>query len=386
VIHLKVNFRNSPKIIKGVNGFFEAMTLIPASHKKRSESVFVSLNKQRLDEGSPKLLIGQCCGIQHQWLKLIKRALESYKGDNVFLVVLTKFESLIHKYILEQEIPEFSFVPLWKYSKGALNTCFFHFSDRTDIMYNDIWNGIEVKNLVVYVGCKLYFYGSIFIEILRSLMLRASVSLTVVICQEQGCIQRRFWQHRMKQCFTIVKPKDIFPEMYDSLMNSFQQLLENPIEGAIAVPHTNNILVWDAVIFGLNFTPFEGGIFTLQIAFSEYRLPVVKFHSKMFHPNIHFKGEMKLTNVKIEERFNAHAVMKAVKSLLRKPNLRIKFLKNHSAADAYKEDPMEYQKQVRACVKQSLIENPDLNKVKADWKAKQKHFLRILKEEEERNK
>jgi hypothetical protein len=30
-----------------------------------------------------------------------------------------------------------------------------------------------------------------------------------------------------------------------------------------------------------------------------------------------------------------------------------------------------------------LITNPDLNRVKAEWKAKQEEFLRILKEEED---
>ncbi len=39
-------------------------------------------------------------------------------------------------------------------------------------------------------------------------------------------------------------------------MNCVQQLQGNPIDGAIAVPHTYNILVWDAVIFGLDKTPF----------------------------------------------------------------------------------------------------------------------------------
>jgi ubiquitin-conjugating enzyme E2 A len=403
VIHLKVNFRNSPKIIQGVNDFFEAMALIPDSQRTCANSVFVSVNQKRLDEGSPKLSIEHSCGLQNQSLGLIRTALETYKGENVVLVEMKDLHSeyksrLSQKELLEQEVPEFSFVPLWEYTKDALNTCFFYFTSREKYLH-DIWNGIEVKNLIVYVGCSLHSIVSsdsnsdsdsvsIFIEILRSLMLRASVSLTVIICPEQGCSQHRFWQHRMKQCFTIVKPKDIFPEMYDSLMKSFQQLLENPIKGAIAVPHTNNILVWDAVIFGLDNTPFEGGIFELSIEFYEnfkYRPPLVKFHLNVYHPNINKNGEMWMANVEIEERCNAYTVLKTVKSLLRTPDLRVEFLANGLAAWYYGDSPSEYEERVRACFEHSSGGNLSLNQVKAEWKAKQEDFLRKLKEEE-RNK
>ena len=91
--------------------------------------------------------------------------------------------------------------------------------------------------------------------------------------------------------FQHCEAKDKFPEIYDWLMNSFQQLQENPLDGAIAVPHRYNILVWDAVIFGLDNTPFAGGIFTLQIEFSEYETPLVKFLSKMYHPTINKNGQ-----------------------------------------------------------------------------------------------
>jgi len=395
VVHLKMNFRNSPKIIEGVNGFFDGLSLKPVSHEQRAESVFVSLNQKRLDQGSPKLVIGHCCGMHNQSLKLIRTALKTYKGDNVILIQLRNFPiffsgeykiKLINKHVLEQGVPEFNFVHLWKYNKGATNTCFFYLSNG-EFRFHDIWNGIEVKNLIVFVGCNLhiketeYSYSnsdsdSTYVEVLRNLMLRASVSLTVITCQEQGCIQNRFWQYGMKHCFNIVKPKDKFPKIYDWLINSFQQLQENPIDGAIAVPHRHNILVWDAVIFGLDKTPFEGGIFILQIEFFEYKTPIVNFLSKIYHPNIYENGQMELADVEIEERFNVHAVLKAVESLLREPHL--KFHENQNAAHLYKDDCAEYEKQVRACVEQSLIENPDLNKVKALWKAKGEDFLTKL--------
>ena len=105
-------------------------------------------------------------------------------------------------------------------------------------------------------------------------------------------------------------------------MNCFQQLQGNPIDGAIAVPRSSSTLVWDAVIFGLDNTPFAGGIFTLQIEFFEYRVrrqPLVKFHSKIFHPNIDGNGKMVLEIVKREAPFNIQVILKRILSLLREP-------------------------------------------------------------------
>ena len=76
-------------------------------------------------------------------------------------------------------------------------------------------------------------------------------------------------------------------------------------------PTDNNIMIWNAVIFGFvaiifisqyaqkNFncspydTPFEDGTFKLTIEFNEEypnKPPVVRFVSKMFHPNVYADG------------------------------------------------------------------------------------------------
>ncbi|KAG5045322.1 hypothetical protein JHK86_014728 [Glycine max] len=56
----------------------------------------------------------------------------------------------------------------------------------------------------------------------------------------------------------------------------------------------SNIFKWTALIKGPSETPFEGGVF--QLAFSvpeQYPLqpPQVRFLTKIFHPNVHFKFE-----------------------------------------------------------------------------------------------
>ncbi|KAJ6745589.1 AMINOACYLTRANSFERASE E1 UBIQUITIN-ACTIVATING ENZYME-RELATED [Salix koriyanagi] len=54
----------------------------------------------------------------------------------------------------------------------------------------------------------------------------------------------------------------------------------------------SNIFKWTALVKGPSETPFEGGVF--QLAFSvpeQYPLqpPQVRFLTKIFHPNVHFK-------------------------------------------------------------------------------------------------
>lgn len=58
--------------------------------------------------------------------------------------------------------------------------------------------------------------------------------------------------------------------------------------GIFAVPHENNLMIWEAVIFGPDDTPWEGGTFKLSLEFTEdypVKPPNVKFITDMFHPN-----------------------------------------------------------------------------------------------------
>jgi ubiquitin-conjugating enzyme E2 A len=84
------------------------------------------------------------------------------------------------------------------------------------------------------------------------------------------------------------------------LLRDFKKMKNDPPQGISAAPLNDNIMVWNAVIFGLVFcinnysffspddTPWEGGTFKLTITFTEEypnKPPKVKFNTKMFHPN-----------------------------------------------------------------------------------------------------
>ena len=67
-------------------------------------------------------------------------------------------------------------------------------------------------------------------------------------------------------------------------MRDFKRLQEDPPAGVSGAPGENNIMLWNAVIFGPQETPFEDGTFKLTLEFSEEypnKPPVVKFLSKV---------------------------------------------------------------------------------------------------------
>jgi len=71
-------------------------------------------------------------------------------------------------------------------------------------------------------------------------------------------------------------------------MRDFKKLQAEPPEGISGAPNQHNMMLWTAVLFGPEGTPWEGGVFKLTLEFTdEYpnKPPEVKFVSPIFHPN-----------------------------------------------------------------------------------------------------
>mmetsp|Transcript_16786 Transcript_16786/g.63877 ORF Transcript_16786/g.63877 Transcript_16786/m.63877 type:complete len:125 (-) Transcript_16786:922-1296(-) len=77
------------------------------------------------------------------------------------------------------------------------------------------------------------------------------------------------------------------------LLRDFRRLQSDPPQGITGSPTDENILLWQALIFGPEETPWEGGTFKLSMEFTEEypnKAPTVRFLTKMFHPNIYNNG------------------------------------------------------------------------------------------------
>jgi ubiquitin-conjugating enzyme E2 D/E len=78
------------------------------------------------------------------------------------------------------------------------------------------------------------------------------------------------------------------------LQREYAEIQQDPPVGCTAGPvNDNDFFNWEAMIFGPEDSPFNGGIFHLSIRFpSDYpfKPPIVTFKTKIYHPNINAAG------------------------------------------------------------------------------------------------
>merc|ERR1719461_1359736 len=146
------------------------------------------------------------------------------------------------------------------------------------------------------------------------------------------------------------------------LMRDFRRLQNDPPHGISASPLQDNIMQWDAVIFGPDDSEFEGGTFKLSMAFSEdypNKAPKVKFITKMFHPNIYANGAICLDILQHNWSpiYDISAILTSIQSLLTDPNPNSPA--NVEAAKLYQENRREYDRRVQACVEETWDEDSD---------------------------
>uniref|UniRef100_A0A2K5QN05 E2 ubiquitin-conjugating enzyme n=2 Tax=Cebidae TaxID=9498 RepID=A0A2K5QN05_CEBIM len=145
------------------------------------------------------------------------------------------------------------------------------------------------------------------------------------------------------------------------LMRDFKRLQEDPPVGVSGAPSENNIMQWNAVIFGSAFLyyhyfVFSLGTFKLVIEFSEEypnKPPTVRFLSKMFHPNVYADGSICLDILqnRWSPTYDVSSILTSIQSLLDEPNPNSPA--NSQAAQLYQENKREYEKRVSAIVEQS---------------------------------
>jgi len=140
------------------------------------------------------------------------------------------------------------------------------------------------------------------------------------------------------------------------LVRDLKKLQEDPPESIMAAPLEDNIMSWQAVIFGPEDTPWEGGVFKLSMEFSEEypnKPPVVKFVTKIYHPNVYNDGSICLDVLQNQwsSIYDISAILTSIQSLLCDPNPNSPA--NSEAAKLYVEDRKEYHRRVRDVVESS---------------------------------
>lgn len=147
------------------------------------------------------------------------------------------------------------------------------------------------------------------------------------------------------------------------LLQDYQKIKKSIEEGLDATPDEDNLLLWEAVIFGPIDTIWEGGTFRMRIEFTEEypnNPPHIYFRCRMFHPNIYNDGKICLDSTPLlttalqknwSHMIDTSALLTMIRSLLADPNTDLPA--NQEAARLYNSNLKEYEKRVRDVVEMS---------------------------------
>ena len=155
------------------------------------------------------------------------------------------------------------------------------------------------------------------------------------------------------------------------ILRNYQEFEKSPIDNISVEDPTDsdNIFKWNVKIFGLSDSPYENGVFDLEINYpSDYPFnpPEVKFKTNIYHPNIYKDGKVCISILHppgddpnsyelAEERWRPihtfSSIMISIISLLSDPNDESPA--NIDAAKVWREDKNEFQKIVNKIMKEN---------------------------------
>jgi len=114
-------------------------------------------------------------------------------------------------------------------------------------------------------------------------------------------------------------------ELPRRIQKETQRLLSEPVAGINAAPYQDNLRYFNVVLAGPSQSPYEGGIFRLELFLpEEYPMapPKVRFLTKIYHPNIDKLGRICLDILKDKwsPALQVRTVLLSIQALLSAPN------------------------------------------------------------------
>jgi ubiquitin-conjugating enzyme E2 D/E len=109
------------------------------------------------------------------------------------------------------------------------------------------------------------------------------------------------------------------------LQKELLDMQKNDTPNLSAGPVNDNLFEWEAVILGPIGTPYEGGVFNLNISIPSnypFKPPTVIFKTKIYHPNINSSGSICLDILKTQwsPALTISKILLSICSLLADPN------------------------------------------------------------------
>eukprot|EP00009_Paramoeba_aestuarina_P000103 CAMPEP_0201509608 /NCGR_PEP_ID=MMETSP0161_2-20130828/2616_1 /ASSEMBLY_ACC=CAM_ASM_000251 /TAXON_ID=180227 /ORGANISM="Neoparamoeba aestuarina, Strain SoJaBio B1-5/56/2" /LENGTH=150 /DNA_ID=CAMNT_0047904615 /DNA_START=43 /DNA_END=495 /DNA_ORIENTATION=- len=112
------------------------------------------------------------------------------------------------------------------------------------------------------------------------------------------------------------------------LNKEYKSFQDNPIDWAkVSIPDESNMLKWKATIMGPEGTPYEGGVFTLDITIPQeypFKSPEILFVTQVYHPNINPENGQfcaEVLRARWSPQLTIQNVLTTLRNLLSDPNL-----------------------------------------------------------------
>jgi ubiquitin-conjugating enzyme E2 N len=109
------------------------------------------------------------------------------------------------------------------------------------------------------------------------------------------------------------------------IVKETQRLIAEPVEGISAAPTEENMRYFNVVIVGPNSSPYEGGVFKLELFLPEdypMAAPKVRFLTRIYHPNVDKLGRICLDILKDKwsPALQIRTVLLSIQALMSAPN------------------------------------------------------------------